>query len=100
MVPSEDGELVQSSNQVPTCGDVASDEDAERKDGEGVHESRPARRRACHGEASIDGWTYGYVDSDYREAVDSFAGGWILGSGQSSCLRSSADFFFFFFFFF
>ena len=37
MIPGEDGELIQAGDEVPACGDVASNEDAKGEDGEGVH---------------------------------------------------------------
>ena len=35
--PGKDGKLIQAGNEVPARSDVASDEDAEGEDGEGVH---------------------------------------------------------------
>jgi len=40
VIPGEDGELTKASNEVPSSGDVASYEDAERENGEWVHRSR------------------------------------------------------------
>ena len=40
VIPSKYGELIQSSDEVPARGDVPSNEDAKRKDGEGVHVRR------------------------------------------------------------
>ena len=37
--PGEDGELIETSDEVPAGGDVASYEDAEGEDREGVHKS-------------------------------------------------------------
>lgn len=37
VLPGEDGELIESGDKIPACGDVASDEDADGEDGERVH---------------------------------------------------------------
>lgn len=46
VVPGKNGQFVQPSNKIPPRGDVSSDEDAEREDGEWVHESRTAGAHA------------------------------------------------------
>ena len=38
MVPSKNGKLVETCYEIPTCSDVASDEDTKGEDGERVHE--------------------------------------------------------------
>lgn len=35
--PGKDGQLIETSDEIPARGDVASDEDADSEDGEGVH---------------------------------------------------------------
>lgn len=37
MVPGKDGKLIEPRNKVPSSGSIASYEDSDRKDGEGVH---------------------------------------------------------------
>lgn len=39
VVPGEDDELIQASDEVPARGDVSSKEDAKREDGDRVHEA-------------------------------------------------------------
>jgi len=40
VVPGEDSKLIETGDQVPSSGDVASYKDAESQDGEGVHRIR------------------------------------------------------------
>lgn len=42
VVPGKDGELVKTSDKIPARSNVPGDEDAERQDREGVHESSAA----------------------------------------------------------
>ena len=44
VVPSKDGQLIETGNKVPACSDVASYEYAEGEDGEGVHEAYWSRQ--------------------------------------------------------
>jgi hypothetical protein len=37
VIPSKDGKLIETSDEIPTGGDVSSNEDANREDGERVH---------------------------------------------------------------
>jgi len=41
VIPSKDGKLIESCNQIPPRSDVAGYEDAKSKNREGVHESLP-----------------------------------------------------------
>ena len=50
VIPGEDGELTEASNEVPSSGDVTSYEDAERENGEWVHRSRAVSLRVEHAE--------------------------------------------------
>lgn len=38
MIPGKYRQLIQARDKVPACGDVSSEEDAEREDGDWVHE--------------------------------------------------------------
>jgi len=38
VIPSKDGQLIQAGDQVPAGGDVSSEKDAKREDGDWVHE--------------------------------------------------------------
>ena len=38
VIPSEDGEFIQSSNEIPARSDIASKEDTKGEDRDGVHE--------------------------------------------------------------
>ncbi|KAJ5582263.1 hypothetical protein N7535_000883 [Penicillium sp. DV-2018c] len=44
VIPGEDGQFVQTGNEVPPSGDIARDEDPKGEDGKGVHESRRFRQ--------------------------------------------------------
>jgi hypothetical protein len=43
VVPSEDSKLVQSSDEIPPCSDIAGDKYSKGENRERVHESEPGR---------------------------------------------------------
>lgn len=45
--PSKDGKFIETSDQIPTGSNVASDEDAERQNRKGVHRSAIPRGSTC-----------------------------------------------------
>ena len=45
MVPGKDGKLVQASDEVPTSGDIAGEEDTKSEDGYRVHLAAPLMSR-------------------------------------------------------
>jgi hypothetical protein len=60
VVPGENRKLIETSNKIPSSGDVASYEDSKGEDGEGVHRISTAMGGACRDQGRLNcdggGW--------------------------------------------